>query len=105
MRKETGGGVGIAVAIVGLLLLLPAIYVLSIGPAVRLIHMGWLNESAAEVVYTPLIALTEICSPGPVEDGLTVYVEWWEPPSSVLAVPAIAPLPPLPPPSYVPPPP
>jgi hypothetical protein len=98
MRRETGGGIAIAMVITGLLLLLPALYFLSVGPAVWLIHSGWLNETAAEVVYTPLILLCESCSPA--ENVLSAYVELWEPTTAVMVTPANAPLP-----SVVPPPP
>jgi len=98
MRREPGGGVGIAVAVVGLLLLLPALYFLSVGPAVRLIYAGWLGESTAEVVYKPLILLSDSWSPA--ESVLSAYVELWEPPTAVLSVPPNAPMP-----TYVPPPP
>jgi hypothetical protein len=49
----------IAVAFIVLLLVLPALYVLSIGPAIWLVNHGYVDENIAETVYLPLLAAVE----------------------------------------------
>jgi hypothetical protein len=49
----------VAVAFVVLLLVLPALYVLSIGPAVWLVNHGYVDENIAETFYFPLLAAAE----------------------------------------------
>lgn len=99
MRRDGTVGVYVAVAIVGLVVLLPGIYFLSLGPAVRLAHHELLSESAVETVYFPLVYVAENCDP--VAHALEMYVELWEPPisSSSIAMPVVAPqsLAPMPP--------
>jgi hypothetical protein len=91
MRREDKGGWGVAVIVVAIALLLPVLYVLSLGPAVRLVNGGFLSESAAEAFYTPLIFVAENCAPaGYVLDA---YENLWEPTTSA---------PPLPPPTAAP---
>src|SRR5260221_10077939 len=50
MRREGNAGTGLVVVALGLLLLVPVLYVLSIGPAVRMCNQKLLNESTAEVI-------------------------------------------------------
>lgn len=71
---------GPAVAVLALLLmLLPVLYVLSIGPAVWLHDRGLMSnglDEIAEVVYAPLDWAAD-ASPL-IEDPLDFYIELWE---------------------------
>jgi hypothetical protein len=77
MRREGSIGVYVAIGIVGLVVLLPVVYVLALGPVVRLVHCEVISESVAETAYTPLIFVAENFEP--FEHGLELYMELWEP--------------------------
>jgi len=70
-NRERGPVVGcLAVAA----LVLPIVYVLSIGPAWWLYRRGYLSDSAA-IVYAPLRLLGNNCKP--IEDALRWYIDLW----------------------------
>src|SRR5438128_2082970 len=98
--REEAGGISWAAAIIAILVLLPAVYVLSLGPAVRLTQLEIVSEQATEAAYYPLILLAQNCRP--VAMVLEAYVELWEPAppaAPVLANPVyVPPPPPAPPP-------
>lgn len=96
MRPEGSRGGGIVVVVVTMLLLaLPALYVLSIGPAAWLFEREYISQLPLEVIYTPITLVADYCPP--VADGLERYVDLWispstaPPPSSVPAPPYYTP--------------
>lgn len=73
-----GSAAAFAVAIVTLVIL-PLLYVASIGPAVWLADRGLIStdeDSGAALFYRPLEIVVEHCEP--VEEGLELYVSLWE---------------------------
>ena len=97
MRREGSTLAGIAIVAIGFLLFLPALYVLSIGPAVLLVEYGCLSEPAAEAVYSPMILAVEVCG---LETPMEMYINLWmgEPFATVSAPATCIPPTPLPPP-------
>lgn len=87
MRRDGTIGIYVTATIVGLLVLFPVVYVLALGPVVRLVHHEVISESAAETAYTPLIFVAELCEP--VAHGLELYMELWEP--AAFEIPQVAP--------------
>ena len=76
-RRRSGGRAVVVAA--GLLLALPVLYVLSIGPAVWIHQNGNLSadtKAAIETAYAPLEGLANAFEP--IEDALDWYVEFWE---------------------------
>jgi hypothetical protein len=69
-ESRTKPGAVVAAAI-GLLLVLAALYVLSIGPACALMNHDLLGHEIFYAVYGPLIRLMEHCPP--VEDAINSY--------------------------------
>jgi hypothetical protein len=73
-RKDNRSGAGCVLAL-GLLLILPVLYVLGLGPAT------WLGEhyegtrDSIVVFYMPLSFLVESCEP--IEIALDWYVDFW----------------------------
>ena len=55
-------------------LILPAAYVLSLGPATYYIRRGWDETVDIRAIYTPLIAASEYAGNPTYLDG---YVLWW----------------------------
>jgi hypothetical protein len=53
-REPGRSGAGVAILLVVVLFFLPALYILSCGPAVALMSRGYLSEGVFEVVYYPL---------------------------------------------------
>ena len=53
-REPGRGGAGVAILLVVVLFFLPALYVLSSGPAVALMSRGYLSEGAFRIAYYPL---------------------------------------------------
>ena len=53
-REPGRGGAGVAILLVVVLFFLPALYVLSCGPAVALMSRGYLSEEVFAIVYYPL---------------------------------------------------
>jgi len=74
-RERTGCGWAAAVCVV-LVILLPAVYVLSLGPAVRYYDgCSPAMQNAIETVYAPLVWLHENTI---LEEPLRWYVELWD---------------------------
>lgn len=73
-REEKRGGAGCAIGLV-LLLLLPGLYVLGLGPAALLAKTYSAAEPPLVIFYFPLIALAENCRP--IDVALRWYVELW----------------------------
>jgi hypothetical protein len=59
MAESRKSAASVAVALMILVILLPILYVLSIGPAAWLVRHNYLNEDIAVIVYFPVIAAAE----------------------------------------------
>ncbi|MCE9525228.1 MAG: hypothetical protein K8R36_04155 [Planctomycetales bacterium] len=70
-REPGRSGAGVAILLVVVLFFLPALYVLSCGPAVALMTRGYISEEAIEVAYYPLSVASE-CS-----DWIASALEWY----------------------------
>jgi hypothetical protein len=96
-KHERGSGMAVVVTLAVVLILVPVLYVLSIGPAAWLVNTGRLNGDEGSVTvrfYTPLIWAAECCPP--VDDSLQWYVSFWEPPRAPqVVVPNLSPAPPV----------
>jgi hypothetical protein len=68
---------------IGVLLGAGLLYVLSIGPAVRLSEEGWLPRIAISKMYRPLGAIRGT----PFDRMLNTYVRFWLPPPQQVDVP------------------
>jgi len=69
--KRTGSGAAVALV---LALLLPILYVLSIGPVGALVEKTGVGEEAAWVFYAPVIWLHDNT---PLKEPLEAYAELW----------------------------
>jgi hypothetical protein len=58
-EKQNSRAAPVVAGFIVTLLLLPVLYVLSIGPAAWLIEHGYLSDEAARWFYSPLVALAE----------------------------------------------
>ncbi len=67
------------VAILGLLVvLLPALYLLALGPILFLANTGWISHATAEIIYQPANqAIEHGWVPGWISIPLTPYYEGW----------------------------
>lgn len=70
-KRRIGGGPLVAVA----LIVLPVLYVLSIGPAFWLADHDKISISAYQTIYLPLGFLTTLSQT--LERFIEVYLEWW----------------------------
>ena len=70
--------VAVGCAVIAVLVLIPLVYVLSIGPAYLMADQGWLNPSAVDTVYRPLWGLAAD-SPTFVAHRFYDYVDLWTP--------------------------
>ncbi len=86
---KRGGGAVVVLAVVGVLIVLPMLYVLSIGPVVWLAHSGLISPSLApalEFAYSPLKWVADnVPILGPAING---YVELWRPAQSIFNAPS-----------------
>ena len=85
-----------AVVAMLVLLLLPLLYVLSIGPVVWLHGRGMMSPAitnAAETIYEPLDWAAQRSAL--VEQPLSAYVEWWQPAQAAIPLPPPASAPPV----------
>ena len=86
---KRGGGIVVVLVVVCVLVVLPMIYVLSLGPVVWLAHSGFISPTLApalEFVYSPLKWVADnVPILGPAING---YVEMWRPARSVLTAPS-----------------
>src|SRR5262245_31384713 len=74
---KRGGGVVVALVLVVVLVVMPMLYVLSIGPAARLAWRGYYSISYYHAAYHPLY---DFCNQCPVlDDALAWYVKLWLP--------------------------
>ncbi len=75
-RTENARKSSAAVIVVLIALLMPALYVLSIGPAVMILnHTGGAGQDLAQIFYYPIIWLHENT---PLSVPLEWYIELWE---------------------------
>ena len=73
-RVEKRGGLGCAITGI-VLILLPVLYVLGLGPAALLAKHYPATEYSLGILYLPLMALAQNCTP--VESGLLWYTKLW----------------------------
>jgi hypothetical protein len=72
MRGKGGASRALVFGAIGLLVLLPFLYVLSTGPAVWLYSHGFLSGKALDFFYAPLVWACDHCDP------LFEFVGWHE---------------------------
>ena len=77
MSNKSGFAVPVTVAVIGVLVLLPLLYILSAGPVIGLMSRGYVSESATMAVYSPLNFVCESCTP--VDEGMRWYVDLFRP--------------------------
>lgn len=75
-RDEKRGGAGVAIGCLLVLLFLPVLYVLGLGPAIWTSRRSPAAESDFRILYYPLEAVHNHL--GPVGDLLDRYVELWQ---------------------------
>ena len=76
-QERTNTGVIVVAALAILLVVLPSLYVLSIGPAVRLLYYDWISRETYQTVYYPAILMvdrSEVAS-----EMLVWYARLWVP--------------------------
>jgi hypothetical protein len=79
-KRERGSGVALVLALAVVVVLVPLLYVLSIGPAAWLVNTGQLNGeegSPAYRFYSPIIWSANNCQP--IDDALGWYYSLWVP--------------------------
>jgi hypothetical protein len=75
-REKRGGAPGpVAFVTIGLLVLLPVLYVLSDGPALWLYHRGYLSLDAFQMIYAPLRWACQRCPP--LANAVACYNSWF----------------------------
>jgi hypothetical protein len=74
-RDEKRGGAGCAIGLVVAFVLLPLLYVLSVGPAILVAKAIPSAEGFLQVIYWPLLLLHEY---EPAKTVLDWYVAFWE---------------------------
>ena len=74
-REPGRGGAGVAILLMVVLFFLPALYVLSCGPAVALASRGYLSEEIFDIVYYPLILASD--SSDWINNLLESYANLW----------------------------
>lgn len=75
-ESSSRSGAGLALVVAVLLVLLPVLYVLSIGPADYLVRSDYLDAETSRAFYGPLVWLYN--SYEPIQPLLEWYLEWWE---------------------------
>jgi hypothetical protein len=75
-RDEKRGGSGVAIGCLLMLLFVPLLYVLSVGPAVWLVEHYPATEYAINILYTPLSLVAESFSP--VKAFFEWYIDFWQ---------------------------
>jgi hypothetical protein len=70
-RESARSGSGVAILLVMVLFFLPALYVLSCGPAVALMTRGYLSEEVFDILYYPLSAAANS------SDWIGRHLEWY----------------------------
>lgn len=66
-----------AAAWLGILFLLPALYILSVGPYVYLSGKSYLPPSAVKIMDEGYYPLLNLCEKSPLEAPLEAYMFWW----------------------------
>jgi len=74
-RDDKRGGSGCGIWLVLVLLFLPVLYVLGLGPAAWLAKHYPAAENTLGILYFPLMFLAKNCSP--IESGLLWYTKLW----------------------------
>ncbi len=74
-REPGRSGAGVAILLVVVLFVLPALYILSCGPAVALMTRGYLSEEAFRIAYYPLFVVAHSFSW--LRDPLEWYADLW----------------------------
>jgi hypothetical protein len=64
-------------ALAALVLVLPALYVLSVGPTRLLVEPNSGLADAYRTVYAPVIWLANNV-PSPIDEWLSAYIRWWD---------------------------
>lgn len=86
---KRGGGTAVVLVLVALLVVLPMLYVLSVGPVVWMVHSGFISQTMLPVIgaiYAPLEWVAQnVPVVGPALDR---YVRWWQPANSKLNAPS-----------------
>lgn len=77
MSNKSGFAGPVTVAAVGVLVLLPLLYILSAGPAIGLMSRGYLSEPATMAVYSPIDFVCANCTP--LSEGMCWYVDLFRP--------------------------
>jgi len=77
MSNKQGTVGPVAFTVIGLLALLPILYVLSSGPAVGLVARDYISQDTIEVVYSPLDFVCQRCTP--FEQAMSWYVDLFQP--------------------------
>jgi hypothetical protein len=75
-RERRRNAAPIAIVLIVLLVVLPCVYVLSIGPAVYLVNHGhpeWADT--ADTIYRPILWLSDNC--GPIRVVVHAYMSFW----------------------------
>ena len=74
-ESSSRSGAGLALAVVALFILLPVLYVLSVGPAVYLARRDYVSREAVHAFYWPLAWLYD--SWELIQPLLEWYLNWW----------------------------
>ena len=77
MSNKSGFVGPVTFAVVGMLLLVPLLYILSAGPMIGLMSRGYISEGATMAVYAPIAFVCESCTP--LNDGMGWYVDLFRP--------------------------
>lgn len=77
MSNKDGFAGPVTIAVVGMLVLVPLLYILSAGPAIKLMSRGYISESALMSVYFPLEYVSENCAP--LGEGIGWYLDLFRP--------------------------
>jgi hypothetical protein len=74
-KQQNRSGCTLAMAVVIVIAIALTSYVLSTGPAMRLVQMRYLSESGYQAIYYPLLVITDNVVWA--DDLLTRYCRWW----------------------------
>lgn len=77
MSHKSGFAGPVTIAVVGMVVLVPLLYILSAGPAIKLMSRGYISESALMSVYFPLEYVSENCAP--LGEGIGWYLDLFRP--------------------------
>jgi hypothetical protein len=77
MSNKSGFAGPVTIAVVGLLVLFPILYILSAGPMIGLMSRGYISEPATIAVYSPIDFVCGRCTP--LNEGMCWYVDLFRP--------------------------